>query len=216
MDFLANNQGCSIQELYRAVKKYMARMTMYSNLDGLKKEGLVIHEKNQYRRNSKLFLVTTNLLVSVPKEIDQFKNYYLTLVKKTVKKIKKIESEAGEKQDLLIGVIEIFHMFTSAYLFRSTIIWPGKIHDVNNLNRLNTSMLAKFTEIQAESYQILKPSLGILPILTLFDRAWSYTRLYKYTPIFKKFGIENEAKQAINKIDIGRLYGNPERGVLPS
>jgi hypothetical protein len=218
IDFLVNNQGCNIEKLVKGVAKYVSRKPVFSILDELKEEGVVIDKKDENKPNKRdhaLYLVTTNLLVSVPKELDEFKSHYLVLVKDVMKKVKEKETKKEDACDLLTAVIDIFHMLTDAYLFRSTINWPRIIHDVETLNRLNTSMLTKIVEIQSELYKILSPSLGVLKTYDMFSNI-SGARIIKYNSTFRKFDIENEISQVMGEIGLEKLYGNPDRGVLPS
>jgi len=216
MDYIAKNQGCTIEALVKGVAKVISRKTVFKILDELEKAGVVIDKKNDdkpNRRNHELFLVTNNLLVLVPRELEEFKSCYLALVDKAMKKVRKKDVQLT--RDLSEAVIDIFHMLTSAYLFRSTINWPRIIHDVETLNELNRIMLAKFVEIQSNLSQKLVPSLGILQTYDLLKNISGW-RLIQYHPIFKKFNLEKENSQVIGEIHLERLYGIPDRNVLPS
>jgi len=216
MDYIAKNQGCTIEALVKGVAKVISRKTVFKILDELEKAGVVIDKKNDdkpNRRNHELFLVTNNLLVLVPRELEEFKSCYLASVDKAMKKVRKKDVQLT--RDLSEAVIDIFHMLTSAYLFRSTINWPRIIHDVETLNELNRIMLAKFVEIQSNLSQKLVPSLGILQTYDLLKNISGW-RLIQYHPIFKKFNLEKENSQVIGEIHLERLYGIPDRNVLPS
>jgi hypothetical protein len=223
MDHIAKNQGCTVQDVVKGVEKFISRKTVFKILHELKKDGVVIDEKDKdkpNRRDHKLFLDTNNLLVLVPRELEEFKSHYLVLVNKVMKKVRDVQPSQSEKiedtRNLLAGVIDIFHMLTNAYLFRSIINWPRVIHDVETLNKLYTITLTKMVEIQSNLSLRLGPSLGILPTYNMFTKECSPARIIQYNPTFRKFNIEKEVDQVIGEIRLERLYGVPDRKVFPS
>jgi hypothetical protein len=213
IDYVAKNQGCKVQDIVDGLYGIIARPTIFNILPGLIKDGVIKDEKyKQNNRNHKLFVDMNNPLVLVPKELEEFKSCYLKLMDEAMKKVSKKDVQLT--RDLLVGVIDLFHMLTSAYLFRSTINWPLIIHDAETLNELNRIMLTKFVEIQSSISQKLAPSLGILRTYDLLQNI-SGSRILQYDQIFKKFNLEKEKSQVIGEIHLERLYGNPPK-VLPS
>ncbi|HJT48625.1 MAG TPA: hypothetical protein VJ729_10635 [Nitrososphaeraceae archaeon] len=134
---------------------------------------------------------------------------------KAIEKTRARKKDARLIRDLLIGVIDIFNMLTSVYVFRSTINWPRIIHDAETLNRLNIIMLTKLVEIQLNLSQKLLPSIGVVYTYNILSNISGW-RIIQHDPIFKKFNLEKEKSHVIEKIGLERLYRDPYHKVLLS
>jgi hypothetical protein len=81
INFINLHAGCGVEECFNGIKEHMARSTFFKILSQLKANNEVIVE-NHNKRDQKLFLNKNNLLVSVPKELEQFELVFEQLFKK--------------------------------------------------------------------------------------------------------------------------------------
>src|ERR671911_212872 len=79
MNFIRDNQGCKAQDIVNGLENNLSRVPIFNILSDLIKEGAVTDEKIN-RRDHRYFLNEDNLLVSIPAELDQFKDYYYNLI----------------------------------------------------------------------------------------------------------------------------------------
>jgi DNA-binding HxlR family transcriptional regulator len=75
-DFIIKNHGCKVEDVVEGVAGFISRKTVFKILNELTSKGVIINKKYENRPNKRdheLFVVMNNLLVSVPRELDEFK-----------------------------------------------------------------------------------------------------------------------------------------------
>lgn len=173
IEYITNHQGCNIQEVIRGVENYVSRVTVFNILDSLEKVGAIRRQKDKPNsRDHKLFVDTNNPLISLPKEFDEFKKTYYSLLETVKKNIKEYLSypqrdrfntsmcfkELGD-----LGLI--FGEFIRIYNARALLAWPNQIRDPESLKNLYMLFFSKVLEILDEIdkvFQFLFLDLGDL------------------------------------------------------
>ena len=106
-----------------------------------------------------------NPLVSVPAELDQFKDYFFKLIDKVnslfgtkieehlrennVEDLEwKMLSPATKKSSILYSLLELYQYLVGMYILRSLTIWPNKIKSKETRTKLFTEVFNRFQEIQ--------------------------------------------------------------------
>jgi hypothetical protein len=79
-NFIRSHAGCSVEHCFEGVDKHMARNTFFNDLAELKSDNVVI-VKRVNKRDQKLTLNRDNLLVSIPKELDEFEKVFTDFLK---------------------------------------------------------------------------------------------------------------------------------------
>ena len=171
MNFIRDNQGCKAQDIVDGIKKYLSRAPIFDTLRELVNEGAVTDEKIN-RREHRYFLNDDNLLVSIPAELDQFKDYFFKLIdevnqrfdtniKEHDKKYPELLRENNvddlewkmldsvkKKSRLSYSLLGLYQHLVGMYILRSLAIWPKKIRNKEILNKLYTEVFNRLQEIQ--------------------------------------------------------------------
>jgi hypothetical protein len=87
VDYISNHQGCKAEEVVEGVRPQLSRVPVYEILKDLIKEGTV-NDQATNRRDHKLYVDFNNLLVSVPKELEEFKKVYSNLLEESKERIR--------------------------------------------------------------------------------------------------------------------------------
>jgi hypothetical protein len=119
----------------------------------LKKENEILTDIPQNnRRNKRLFLNTTNLLVLFPKEIKEFKE----LLYEVFKRAKYTRVRYGHKKgsypstELLGQYFRILFEYFQINNYRSFVIWPNQIKDRETLSKIYTLFYSEMTKLHLE------------------------------------------------------------------
>ena len=148
LEFVSNNQYCNKQYIVeyfdpnerkskrniRRSKINISKKTIYRIIHELVNDGLLIEEKERSNsREWKLHVDTSNPVLSVPIELDQFETNYLALLDEVKKKVK---VKGVEVIDLLRDTLNIFSELFSIYNYHALLIWPRKIKNKADLHNL--------------------------------------------------------------------------------
>lgn len=171
MNFIRDNQGCKAQDIVDGLKKNLSRAPIFDILGELVKEGAVTDEKMN-RRDHRYFLNDDNLLVSIPAELDQFKNYFFKLIdevnrrfgtktkehdKKYLEHLRennvedlewKMLDPVRKRSRILFSLLGLYQHLVGMYILRSLSIWPKKIRNKETITKLYTEVFNRFQEIQ--------------------------------------------------------------------
>jgi hypothetical protein len=187
MNFIRDNKGCRAQDIVDGLMQVvgLSRVPIFRILTELVKEGAVTDEKVN-RREHRYFLNDDNPLVSVPAELDQFKDYFFKLIDEVNRQFNteieehlrennvddqewKMLSPATKKSSILFCLLELYQHLVGMYILRSLTIWPKKIRDIETLTKLQTEVFNRFQEIQSKlTSQRFTPSdeVGVYDIAT--------------------------------------------------
>jgi hypothetical protein len=172
VDFISENQPCTAEDLVKGLKDKISRVPVFHTLSELIKEGLVKDQKIN-RRDHRLFVDTNNPMIVVSREIEEFENVYISLLKKIEEHINRryhdviahdysnpnhrSTAEIDEffyVTDLISTSFRIFSEVLAMYMLRSTILWPKIIKDKDFRNMLSSTVFAKFSDIQNDGHKI--------------------------------------------------------------
>jgi hypothetical protein len=83
IDFISVHQGCIAEDLVEGVKDYIGRGKVFKILPDLKDERIVREERGKPNsREIKLFVDEDNPLVSVPKDLNEFHQTFMTFLQR--------------------------------------------------------------------------------------------------------------------------------------
>jgi hypothetical protein len=185
MNFLRDNQGCRAQDIVDGLKPVLSRVPIFNILGELVKEGAVTDESKS-RREHRFFLNEDNPLVSIPAELDQFKDYFFKLIDEVNYRFStKIEehlrennvddlewkmfSPADKKSSILYSMLELYQHLVGMYILRSLTIWPKKIRNKETITKLHTEVFNRFQEIHLKLTSepfALSNTIGLYDIAT--------------------------------------------------
>jgi hypothetical protein len=153
INFVSTHQGCTAEDIVKGQNK-IGRKKVFKILNELKKEAIILSEQSETnRRNIKLFVNGNNLLVSVPRQLEEFNKVFFDLLMKAEEKV---SDKTNYEQDLIYDLILIYQHVVGIYLLNSLLIWPKILKDKNSLNNLYTMFFGKIVEIQSKLSEIFK------------------------------------------------------------
>lgn len=224
IDFINLHAGCSVEECFNGVKEHMARSTFFKILSQLKADNEVIVE-NHNKRDQKLFLNKNNLLVSVPKELEQFELVFEQLFKKASQKVRTSMMERNfndmlksvgcpnllntsehipqnQTQQLAEMIISIFFRMIDSYLLRSLIEWPRKIQNRETLKKLYDIVFTKLANILLKFTQNDEHSRFYKIYLESYldKRIRGADFLLDLQIVFNSFGMQREIEPVIDSL----------------
>jgi hypothetical protein len=164
MNFIRDNQGCKAQDIVEGLKPVLSRVPIFNILGELVKEGAVIDEKIN-RRDHRYFLNDDNLLVSIPAELDQFKDYFFKLIDEINRRFdtkikehlhknnpddfeRKTFDPVRKRSWILYSLLGLYQHLVGMYILQSLSLWSKKIKNKEATNKLYTEVFNRFQEIQ--------------------------------------------------------------------
>jgi hypothetical protein len=206
INFIRYNHGCSPEEAFQGVKNKMARSTFFKLLISLKGDQEII-AVNANKRDHKLYVNSSNPLISVPRELDEFENYFYPLLDRSKEKLEKYLSSGQDKvtvyYDILGDTFLLFSELVRIYNYRALLIWPKQIKDSGTLDRLYVIVFSKLKEIQVEIINRIgslipnseESFLGAIgkDLLIFFPET-----SHRLLDGFRKSGMEKEAKPVLD------------------
>lgn len=167
IDFIAAHQGCIVEHIVRGQDK-MGRKKVFRLLRGLKNDHIVLPEKSKTNsRNIKLYVDGNNLLVSIPRQLDEFKKAFFNLLIKVEEGVSDNARHWTDHSDLVYDLILIYQHAVGIHLLNSLFNWPKLLKDKKDLNKLNVIFFSKILEIQSRLSDIFK----VADALPLFSQA---------------------------------------------
>jgi hypothetical protein len=195
--FISENQPCTSQDLVKGVSDKISRVPVFDTLSELMKEGIVKDQRIN-RRDHRLFIDSNNPIIVISREIDEFENAYISFLKKIKENINKRYHDLKTRHysnpqhrslaeideffyttDLMSRSLRTFSDVLMMYMLRSAALWPNIIEDRNFVNKLNSTIFAKFSDMWIRMNEILGPiktprgqfSLDDMGRDTMFDTA---------------------------------------------
>jgi predicted transcriptional regulator len=217
LKFISQNQCCTIEQVVKGVKRDISRVPVYDLLSELMEKGIV-KDKKPNRRDHRLFVDTNNPIVEISREIEEFENAYISLLKKVREQINRRYhgvmdhdysslqhrslNEASEffyVTDLISRSLHVFSEVLRVYILRSTVLWPNIIRDKEFLNKLNSTVFAKFSDIRIRIHDIfgsIKIPKGRVSLDDLFHDPMLDTGTNLRDSFEKKFNDPNMKKES--------------------
>jgi hypothetical protein len=163
VDFISEHQECNTQYVINGVQNYIGRVKVSRILKDLKEENIVIGKKRKLNsRDIQLYVNTDNLLVSAPRELEEFENAFFILLEKAKLEFEKKDlsilsrtrdppkhdpSEFSILFSLILQPLKIFHEMVNVYNVYSILLWPKKIQDKDTLKDLYTVVFTKIANM---------------------------------------------------------------------
>jgi hypothetical protein len=216
--FINENQPCTSQDLVKGVSDKISRVPVFDTLSELMKDGIVKDQKIN-RRDHSLFIDTKNPMIVVSRVIDEFESVYISLLKNVKEHINKRYHDLKTRHysnpqhrslgeideffhttDLISRSLRIFSDVLMMYMLRSAALWPDIIGDRDFVNKLNSTIFTKFSDMWIHMNDILSPiktprgqfSLDDIGRDTMFDTA---KELIYTIREFDDLDIKKEAEQ---------------------
>jgi hypothetical protein len=86
LEFIRTHRGCMKEDVVEGLKNQMSRVPVFDTLKELLQDGS-IRDESTSRRDHKLYVNDDNLLVSVPRELEEFETAFNNLLHNSVMKI---------------------------------------------------------------------------------------------------------------------------------
>ncbi|MGH9985666.1 MAG: hypothetical protein ACRD8W_17110 [Nitrososphaeraceae archaeon] len=158
IDYISSHHGCTREEIDKHKDDVpISRVKIFSLVNELVKEGSV--EKVQERVNSRshrLYVDSSNLLITVPRELDEFESNYMNLIEESLQKII-IRNDDPDTTEYVPGVLyalfEIFFVMVDCYLAKVVLVWPNTVSDKETLEKLLRLVFGRITKLQITLYE---------------------------------------------------------------
>jgi hypothetical protein len=170
VDYVSTHQGCTAQDIVNGVIDKISRIPVFNIISQLVNDGVLRDDKIN-RRDHRYFVVENNLLVTVPKDLDEFaRNFYYILDKvqdsledndlarkravrfgwsrksTTPENLHQMSEVA--KHVLMDPAVDVFFAQVIVYNLHALSVWPSVIKDSKVLSQLYSIVFSKFNEIR--------------------------------------------------------------------
>jgi hypothetical protein len=177
INYIYTHQGCLTEEAFQGVKGSMARITFFKYLRILVDQKQIKVVKVN-KRDHRLYPYT-DLLVAVPKELDEFKDAFFALVERVKQysksKIEALDKKRSEHEEItdehtqhsvdfiqkkgavLDSIILVYQHLVGMYISAGIFIWPTKTNDYKATNKIYEVAFSKLQEIQQKLGELFPP-----------------------------------------------------------
>jgi hypothetical protein len=171
INYISTHQGCTKADLERGLKDLISKKTIDKCVREMINEKILFEEKEKPNsRDHKLYVYENNPLVSVPNEIEQFKNAFFPFFNKIINRyentlfiraLEDIQDQEGKRStihtpkllsderiaELNTLRLSMFFRMIDSYLFRSILIWPKQIQDKETRRKLYENVFTKIADM---------------------------------------------------------------------
>ncbi|MGI8831050.1 MAG: hypothetical protein ACR2IS_00265 [Nitrososphaeraceae archaeon] len=221
IDYISEHQGCTKADITRGLENEISKKTIDKIVGEMIDDDIIETKKeNPNSRNIKLFLKESNLLVSIPKQLEQFDNSFTILVDKTGQKIMlseigiPISKAAGIPIDsslrlspqqifqLLNIKLSVFYRVIDSILLQSLIVWPKKIEDKETLKKLYVNAFSKIADIMIKfSEQHIDAIFWNISLESqIINRFHGASALVDFQEIYGNIGMKQEIDSVLNSL----------------
>ena len=219
IDFVESHEGCSPEQCFKELESKMARSTFFGHLLELKNDE-IITAQHANKRDQRLFLNKTNILVSTQSKLEEFDKAFAFLMDKTGKRITfsaiaeplvvlsktPIDSSKilsyEQINRLLDTKLSIFFRMIDSFLLQSLIVWPKKIEDKETLKKLQVSVFLKIVDMILKYSEIHKDADFWKPRqeYEIFKRLRGAPLLLQFQAIYEQIGMKQEIDAVIDSL----------------
>lgn len=206
-EFVSNNPGCNKEQIIKNLEDRISRVTVFKIIKEMRNDGILsVDRAKQNSRDRKLSINTDNILVSVSKELDDFKIYFSALLDKAKELCKPLHLDGI--QDIYSQIISLFHELVDVCVRRALLIWPSKVKDVTVLNKLYVMVFSELVKIQLEIIKKFR-SLAVYSrdFKEVMQRKFPATSVLSFhdgaetmLDEFKKINMDKEAKPVLGHL----------------
>jgi hypothetical protein len=203
IEFISNHQHCTAQYVVDELKDKISRATIFNILKELSTSGIIKDNKDhENSRDHKLSVDINNPLVSIPKELDNLRDYFFSLLNKT-KVFLEIHPDLHETEyAYIIGIFnDLMHQTLRLYTHRAFIGWPRQIRDHKTLGKLHAEFSTRITEIERATEDLVKqvPISGAKSLAESNIYALEETALRDLMIQFEQFrDLRDESRRLLN------------------
>ena len=187
-DYISSHQGCSTEELCKAMEKHMARSTFFKDLAKLK-EDKIVREEHTNKRDIKLFVDFNNPLIFIPKQLEEIETTFRKLLDKSKPHWEDISEQQlnALKESNIDLILELFfkgtkslvyfvptmilQMITDSITIHARTIWINKIADKDTLNKLFGIVFMKLASLNSDYVDYLRSIHHSHPEVVQFDNS---------------------------------------------
>jgi hypothetical protein len=223
IDYISAHPGCNAENGFRGVEKWMARNTYFGHLKELKIEGVINEgQKDKPKSKAKLFVNGQNLLVIVPKDLEQFEKTFFVLLKRALDLSEK-QSGPPTTYFLVSRPLFLFYEMVNVYHVLALSSWPMIGLEKDTLQKLYTIVFTKIGEMELRIYDMLRASKYAnenLKLQTSMLRRYLYAtdKWLQCYDAFSKFGMQKEIESTLDSLwsikKVYRQYAHPEPGIF--
>jgi hypothetical protein len=213
IEFIRTHPGCTKEKIIKDKATHISRATVFKLLEELENEGIVneVMEKEN-SRDHKLFVNDSNLLVIIPKELEEFENAFFPLFKKAKrefeyrsKKSKFNSSEFSPIYQLISQPLFMFYQVVNSYYIQSLMLWPRIILEEDALKKLYTIVFTKIANMQSRISEILRslnaPNMNVgLEAAMLRRMLYATEKMMISYDIFTKFRMQKEMESLLDSL----------------
>ncbi len=204
IEFISNHQGCNAQDVVDGLIAKISRVPLFEGLNELTTVGVVKDDKTN-RREHRLFVDANNPLISVPADLDKFKNACFLFLEKWKAKYAKRRSPV-EEAVLLDTILLIYRHLTAMYNLYFTLIWPKKVSDPGILTNLYSIIFSTLPEILSKLSDVFHLSLkeelvnSLLP--SIIDNSFSLLpqQIEWILEEYRKYGFRREGEAMLDAV----------------
>lgn len=221
INYISEHLGCTRADITRGLENMISKKTSDKIVGKMIADGMVETKKEKPNsRDIKLFVKETNLLVAVPKQLEQFDKAFTVLINKTGQKImelviaKPLSKQLDISNDPFVNLssqqtfqlldikLTIFFRLIDSILLQSLIIWPKQIKDKKILKELYFSVFSKIVDMalkfseQHNDASFWKTSLE----LQIIKRLHGVVALGEFQEIYENVGMKQEIDAVVDSL----------------
>lgn len=215
--YIENHPGTLTERVCEELAESMSRRTYFNQLAILKVKGKVI-DKLINKRDKGLYVNKNNLLILVPKELEQFENDFLKLAQTVSIKLEKLYLNSSLENNRLNKIftpaeiylasyqllLNILFRVVDSYILRYLIKWSSSNLKEEDKVQLFIIIFAKVSKILFEIsklFKFLKLDNGNPNLYPqIINRLEGVQPILRFKKLFSIFKIDNHVNKVINNI----------------
>jgi hypothetical protein len=216
LEYIKSNPGTTKQGVVDVLDGRYSRTTVFEGLKQLEKYGMIVIRKDKPNSQvHRLFINSSNLIITVVQDLDNFKAAFFILIEKAKKVFEGYESEIKKIEDidididsarkienledeLLDSIFSIHSHLINIYIVSASFTWNKVTNDKETLNKLYSIVFNKIQEIQLKISEVItiiykrNDHVDFVRAMFSYPPAISFMHLEIMFHIFKRYKLENE------------------------
>lgn len=229
--YIREHPGCTKAHITRELDGTASKKTIDKYVgEMIKNNEIEVKKKKRNSRNHRLYLKEDNLLVSIPLQLEEFESAFISFFSKIIQNIIQLRTnqfrfqngEYKSKMDdanfySVLQCISILDKISYLYMAISTIDWPNKMQDEDDLRKLFSITFNKLANLRlyvSKTFLHYLPKeysqLGNMPTLR---EAYATTMLEESVERFNKASLKKESEPLLSSI--WKIYKDIEWWAFP-
>jgi len=148
LDYIRKHPGVSKQGLVDGLDGQYSRVPIYNSIRLLERNQMIVIMRDKSNSQvHKLFVKDDSLLLTLIRDLDNFEENYLLL-------LRKVQKSGSNESTMLIASFTIYQHLLGMYLIHTLQTWPRQTDDPIMLKRLYTTLFSRLSKIHLEIYKI--------------------------------------------------------------